>query len=633
MQVIKTRPPYTLFISIIVFIISLAPIKAQDNINFTVSAPNKVYEGQAFDVVFSINSRGSKNFKAPSFKGLDVIYGPAQSQSSSFQFVNGASTQSFSLSFAYAIRATTVGEYEIGEASIEIGGKEYKTNATKLSVIASSNKSSNTQASSNKSNNRQNTVSKQHDVGAEDIDKEDLFIRTFASKQNPYKGEEIIITYRIYTAIPVEQYSIYKAPSNKGFWTEELNVTSKEPKHEVINGRRYMYADIRKVALFAQDAGILKVDPLEIEAIAQVEVQRTHTNTGSIFDIFNDPFFGNIERVKKTVKSNTLNINVKELPTVNRPKFFNGLVGRYTIKLDYPKTEILKANEAFSFKFSVKGSGNIELIQEPNIVFSPDFEVYEPKIVHNKTNTENGIGGSVSFEYIIIPRNSGVYKIQTFDYSFFNPIKKQYITTNIPEIVLNIAPGDASKAYTSSSGSMQQDITILNKDIEYIDTGKLQLKKRNHSFFLSFAWFSILISLIILFFVLLYLNKQNIKKQADIIGKKNKKALKEAAKCLKKAANFIKENKKDEFYIEISQALWGFLSNKLNIPTSKLSIDNVTSILKDKNINSILIDKFIQTLEHCEFERFAPHVDDLKSMEEMYKEALDIIYKIVKELK
>lgn len=589
-------------------------------------APSRVTVGQVFEISYTINVRGSKSFRAPAFKGLDLIFGPAQSQSSSFQFVNGKQSQSFTLSYSYQLRAPQEGNFHFGKASIVVDGKTYESEPFNLEVLPAAASSGSSASQRQTTGNPTSAKHEESNTANPDVSDKDLFVTASVNKKNPYAGEQVILTYRIHTAIPVEQFSIYKTPSNKGFWTEELK-SEDEQEQEVIDNRLYIYADIRKVALFAQEAGPHTLEPMEVEALAQVQAPRRRS--GNIFDIFDDAFFTPTQTIKKNLRSKALRINAKPLPTEGRPVSFDGLVGDYRIDFHYDQTQHIKANEAITFTFTVSGKGNIEMIHAPQIQFPPDFEVYEPKISHNKQISSSGVSGSATFEYIVVPRNRGVYKINAFQYSFFNPQTERYEEKTVPEIVLNVDKGKDTPEAEYTTGHSPGP----SNDIGYIRTQTGKWHKTGHGFLFSPAFWLTLLGECVLFAIFLLVYHKRLRMNADIIGNKNRKAAKEAKKCLRKAKSLLDERQKDAFHIEISQALWGFLANKLNIPQADLSLNNVCSELKAKAVSEELTEQFIKTLEHCEFERFSPASTGLDGMKSLYSEAEDILYRVIDALK
>lgn len=613
------------FLFFLIFIITVIGNIYAEDVKFYVSAPSTVGSGQQFAVTFTVNAAAT-NLKAPSFKGFSVLSGPNQSSSSSMQIINGRMSQSVSYSFTYYLQAGNEGNYPISPAKITVDGKTYETESFTIKVVKSS---------ANAGNQQQQSQSQQQQGNQQaggNISDKDLFLKASVSNASPYLGEQVIVTYKLYTSVAIAQYSINKLSSNKGFWSEDLTKENEKPKQykEYLNGKQYIVAEIRKVALFPQESGRLNVEPLEVEVIAQIQTQRRRTN--SIFDFFDDPFSSSVQNVKKVLKANNLTINAKPLPSANKPEDFTGAVGNFTFRSDIDKTE-LKANEAVNLKFTISGRGNIKLIDKLNIVFPTDFETYDPKISDNINTSDNGVSGTKTFDYLIIPRNQGVYTIKPVTFTYFDLNKGKYITLSSPEYTLKVAKGDGKQQNNVALTSVnQEEIKYIGSDIEHIKTKPMKLNNKGEHFFLSDLFFIISVIPLILFVSALIIRRKHIKLRSNIALLKNRKATKVANKRLKKAKNYLVSKEKDKFYIEISQALWGYISDKFSIPLSDLSMDSVKEALTRQNVADEIISDFIRTLNNCEFARFAPG-DESLTMDKIYKEASDIISKTENELK
>lgn len=607
---------------LIFFIIGSGNIFAED-VKFYVSAPSTVGSGQQFAVTFTVNAAAS-NLKAPSFKGFSVLSGPNQSSSSSMQIINGRMSQSVSYSFTYYLQAGSEGSYTISPAKITVEGKSYETESFTIKVVKSAANSANQQQQQQQQQGGQSTGG--------NISDKDLFLRASVSNASPYLGEQVIVTYKLYTSVAIAQYSINKLSSNKGFWSEDLTKENEKPKQykEYLNGKQYIVAEIRKVALFPQESGRLNVEPLEVDVIAQIQNQRRRTN--SIFDFFDDPFSSSVQNVKKVLKANNLTINAKPLPSANKPEDFAGAVGNFTFRADIDKTE-LKANEAVNLKFTISGRGNIKLIDKLNVVFPTDFETYDPKISDNINTSDNGVSGTKTFDYLLIPRNQGVYTIKPVTFTYFDLNKGKYITLSSPEYTLKVAKGDGKQQNNVALTSVnQEEIKYIGSDIEHIKTKAMKLNNKGEHFFLSDLFFVFSVIPLLLFIAALIFRRKHIKLRSNIALLKNRKATKVANKRLKKAKTYLVSKEKDKFYIEISQALWGYISDKFSIPLSDLSMDSVREALTKQNVAEDIISDFIKTLNNCEFARFAPG-DESLTMDKIYKEASDIISKTENELK
>ncbi len=614
------------FLFYLLFVITCFSKVYAEDVKFYVSAPSSVGSGQQFAVTFTVNAAAS-NLKAPSFKGFSVLSGPNQSSSSSMQIINGRMSQSVSFAFTYYLQAGNEGSYTISPAKITVEGKTYETESFTIKVVKTSANAGNQQQQQQQQQSRQ----QQGNQAGGTISDKDVFIRANVSNASPYQGEQIIVTYKFYTCLNASPYPYDKLASNKGFWSEDITKQGERfvQYKEFINGKQYIVAEIRKVALFPQESGKLTIKPFEIDAIVQVQAQKRRTNTN--FDFFDDFFSSPVQNVRKTLKSNEIVINVKALPTANKPEDFTGAVGNFTFRSDIDKTE-LKANDAVNLKFTISGRGNIKLIDKLNIVFPTDFETYDPKINDNINTSENGVSGTKTFDYLIIPRNQGVYTIKPVTFTYFDLNKGKYITLSSPEYTLKVAKGDGKQNNVAMTSVNQEEIKYIGSDIEHIKTKPMSLNKTGEHFFLSDLFFIISVIPFLLFVTALIFRRKHIKLRSNIALLKNRKATKVANKRLKKAKNYLVSKEKDKFYIEISQALWGYISDKFSIPMSDLSMDSVKEALGRQNVSDEIISNFIKTLNNCEFARFAPG-DESLTMDKIYKEASDIISKTENELK
>jgi len=611
------------YIFFILLITGLFNTSFAEDVKFSASAPPTIGTGQQFAVTYTVNAAAS-NFKAPGFKGFSVLSGPNQSSSSSMQYINGNMTQSVAYSFTYYLLAGNEGSYTIAPAKVTVNGKTYESNALTIKVVKSA------QNSNPQTNNPQNRQ-QQGNQASGTVNDKDIFIKTNVSNASPLMGEQVIVTYKLYTAVGISQYTINKLAGNKGFWSEDILKDNEKPKQykENMNGRQYIVAEIRKVALFPQESGKLNVEPLEVDVLAQIQAQRKKTN--SIFDFFDDPFSSAYQNVKKTIRSNNVTINVRPLPAANKPADFTGAVGNFTFRSDIDKTET-KANEAVNLKFTISGRGNIKLIDPLNVSFPPDFETYDPKVNDNINKSDNGISGTKTFDYLIIPRNEGVFTIKPVVFSYFDLNKGKYVTLSSPQYTLKVAKGDGKQTTSSLTSVNQEDIKYIGNDIEHIKIKPMHLNKKGEHFFLSDLYYFLCFIPLILFIIATVFRRKHLKLRSNLALLKNRKATKIAKKRLKKAKNYLITKEKDKFYIEISQALWGYLSDKFSIPLAGLSIDSVHEALKNKQVKEEITNQFIVTLNDCEFARFAPGDESLK-MDKIYKEAIDIILKTENELK
>jgi len=602
----------------ILFMLLLLPaaLLAQD---IKASAKSVVEVGEQFQVVFDINAK-VRDFKAPTFSGFDIIGGPFTSSSTSINMVNGNVDKVVSNKYTYVLKAYKEGDYTIGAATANADGKAISSNTLNIKVEkGSGNSSSGSSTTASSPNTAVGTSS-----GSSEISNRDLYMSIHASSKTVYVGEPLTVTYKIHTRVPVSSVSVSKMPAYAGFWMKDMSDNSGVLKQT--QEGEFTVAEIRKVILIPQKADGLPVEPMGVECVAQVRRQNSRQSYDPFEAFFNDPFFGGgYVNVQRDLLSPSLTIKVLPTPEEGKPIGYAGAVGSYTMTTEIDKTT-LDANDAFTITVTLKGNGNIELAEMPKFNFPPDFEVYDPKI----TSSIQGVSGTKKAEYLVIPRHAGDYKVPSAQFSFFNPTKKQYETLNTPEYDIHVNKGSGggeSGVYTTN----QENIKYIGSDIRHIMTGDPELHNKGSLFFASLPYFLVILLLILLFVVAILIVNARRKAMGDTVRVRNKNATKVARQRLKNAEQHLKAKNQNEFYAEMSQALWGYIADKFGIDKSDLSVDKVTEEMRQHNVPDEVINDFTQTLDMCEFARFAPG-DATQKMEQLYQQGIDVITKTEKTL-
>ncbi len=585
---------------------------AQNQSFITSVDKNQVAMGDQFEVSFTLTgSAGGENFRAPSFADFIVLAGP--NESTSMNIINGA--VSSSLSYSYTLQPRSAGKFTIGPASILSGGKQLQTQPVTIVVTkgAPAPKQQQGQASAG-------------DLGKQIGD--NLFLRVSVDKSRVYQGEQITATYKIYTRLNVANYSMSKVPALTGFWTEDVDVPKQiQLTTEVVNGRQYRVGVLKKVALFPQRSGTLTVDPMEVDCVVQVQARR---RSNDFFDqFFNDPFFGNVTNVNHRVQSEPVKITVLPVPTAGVPKGFAGAVGQYTMEAWLDKHQA-KTNDPVTLRVKISGRGNLKLLEAPAVNVPPDLERYDPKIADVTANQGDKIAGSRTFEYLLIPRHAGNFTIPPIEFSYFDTEKKKYVSLSSQEFALSVEKGNDLVA-GSAAGISKEDVQLLGEDIRFIKSGNLPLHRKGESLVGSPAFYTLSLSPIIAFFGFMIYVKRREKVQGNVVLLRNRKARKMAQRRMVAAKKFLEEKKKEEFYAEVSRALWGYIGDKLGLPPADLSLDMVRNSLDSRHVSGEAIAKLAQTIEQCEFARFAPAADSTR-MDTVYHESLDLISSIEDQL-
>ena len=583
---------------------------ADGKISFTANAPEVVVSGDQFRLTYTVNSQKVRDFRAPSMKDFEVLMGPSRSTQSSTQIINGNVTSTSTITFTYILMAGKEGTYNIPAATIVAEGNNYTSNSVTVKVLPTDQSSG--ASSGNSGRNSRNQASN----GA--ITEKELFITATASKTTAYEQEAILLTYKVYTQVNLTQLH-GDTPDLKGFHTQEVELPQQKTfTLEHYNGRNYNTTIWQQFVLFPQKAGKLEIPAVTFEGTVSQMVA-----SADPFDAFFNG--GNYVNIKKNLVAPKLIIDVKELPE-GKPANFSGGVGEFTISSSI-STQELKTNDAVTIKLVISGTGNMKLINTPEVKFPQDFEIYDPKVDNKFNLTRNGLAGSKVIEYLAIPRHAGNFTIPSIEFSYFDLKSQSYKTLKTEAYTLNVAKGEGNADQVVANFTSKEDLKVLGKDIRYIKTGDTQLTQKDDYFFGSISyilWYIIPLTLFVAF-MLIY-RKQAIE-NANVAKVRTKKANKMATKRMKNAGKLLAEKKTEAFYDEVLKALWGYISDKLSMPVSQLSKDNIEEELQKHQVSDELIQSFINTLNECEFARYAPGNQN-ETMDKVYAASIDIISKM-----
>lgn len=589
----------------------------QAAVTFKASAPQVVEMNEPFRIAYTVNTKDAKNFKAPAISGFNLIAGPYTSQMQSYTNINGQSSAVTSLTYTLTYRATSTGNYSVPSATIEAEGKTLRSNSLQIRVVPASNNASGKNANSGRGNSGR--ISSPSSFS--EISDKDLFITARISKTQVYEQEAFLLTYKLYTLVDVRGFNNVKLPDFEGFHSQEIQFPrSQTLQPEEYNRQTYATAVFRQFVLFPQKSGKLTIPSAQFDvSVAQ--------RTTSMDDLFDAMLNGTASRmVQKTIRTKELTVDVWPLPQ-EKPEGFVGGVGSLNISSSI-NSEQAKTGDPLTVKVTISGTGNLQLITAPEVHFPADFEVYDPKVTENFKPTPNGMEGKKVFEYLAIPRNAGEYTIPGVTFSYFNPQTKSYKTQTTQPFKLDIAKGKGS-ASSNVRDYTEEDVVT---DIRY-------LKKEGDGSFTSGLvfwgstgfWLAYLLPLALFVALLIIYRKQAIE-NANVAYAKKKKANKAAIRRLKTAAKLLRQKEYDAFYDEVIRALWGYVSDKLTIPTSELTKENVSQKLSAKGVGEENTSLFIRTLSDCEFAKYAPG-DKNEAMDQTYAAALRIITQLDNEIK
>jgi len=616
---------------LIIFILSFISTFAQ--VKFYVKANNLAYVGQSYAVSFVIENPEGKNLRLPKeFPGFEIIGGPSRSEKSSSGY-NGSTYYSITyLTFTYYLQASKVGTYTIPSASLEVDNESITTEPFKVVVkkltkeqeeeLEEQRQMQNDpfgymmrkmQQLQNQQRQQQNEQNNSDDTDdwREEV-KKHLFVKMYVDKTTPFVGEQITLYLKLYQTQNF-QISLVDIPKFDGFWVNEISLNSNKTKREKVDGVYYSTRIIAKYVLIPQREGSFNLSPLKLEA----EVRLRNYNSFRGYDTKNYKF-----------QTNTVKINVKPLPEINKPKNFSGAVGsfKYTAKIDSTN---IQTGRAITLKTKIVGTGNIMMLEPPKIKFPEEFEIYDPQEKEYISKKRSKINGSKKYDYLLIPKEPGKYKIDSISFSYFDLATENYKTIYTNEFNINVTP---SSSYLEENKNNPKEEKVLDSDIRDIasfddTTQEFRLKK----FINSYTFWSLWLSPAIVFFLLL-IGKNKIKNyNPDLVGKNRRKANKIALAKLKQANIFLKQNDKKSFYNEIVRALWDYVSLKLNIQKEDLSKENIQEKLLEQNVKEQTAIDYINLIKKSEMAVFSPIGET--EMKKDFDIAKEIIISVESEIK
>ena len=589
--------------TIIIFLLAIIPMMAQ----IRVSAPQQVAVGEQFRLQYTISTTDVKGFRAGSIPdAFEVLMGPSTSTQQSIQMINGHTTQSSSVTYTYILAAVKKGSFVISGAHATVNGKSMFSNSVKITVSGSAqNQQYGMQGGS------QVRPSGSHISG------NDLFIKVSANKTRVHEQEPILLTYKVYTQVELTQLE-GKMPDLTGFHTQEIPLPQQKSFHiETVNGRPYRCVTWSQYLMYPQMTGKLQIPSIMFKGIVVQENRNVDP-----FEAFFNGGSGYVEK-KRNIIAQGMTVQVDPLP--QKPSNFSGGVGKFTISasLDHPK---VKAGDPVKVRIVVGGNGNLKLIKQPELVLPKDFDKYDAKVTDKTKLTASGLTGNMLYDVLIVPRNQGKYQLQPIELTYFDTSANKYKTIRTSPMILEVEKG-SGKVGDVADYSQPKD-----KDIRFIHNGAPEVVKPNDYFFGSTLYIILNALVVLIFFVLLIVFRKQAMEMANIDAMRGKKANKVAGKRLKLAAKLMAAGKSSEFYDEVLRALWGYVADKLSIPVSKLSRENIAEKLSARNASQSDIDTFLEALDECEFERYAPG-DAAGNMQKTYDKAVSAITNIEEGMK
>ena len=577
-----------------------------------VEVPGVVSLDEQFNVTFVYEGENSPSgFEWSPGDDFQLVWGPQQGRSTSVQIINGKRTKSSQFTYTYILTPKNTGSFTIPAGTITVKGKTWSTSPVNVTVVA--------EGASAQSGRQQSPG--QSRQSSTDISDDNLFLSLTFSKRNVVVGEPVVATLKLYQRVNIAGFEDARFPSFNGFWNQEIeSPTNIEFHRESRDNKIYNAAVLRKYILIPQQSGTLTVDPAEL--VCLVNVRTVSSGSVSIFD----EFFDEYRTVRKRISTPSYKINVSPLPA-GAPASFKGGVGQFGISAELSK-DSLRTHDAASLIVTIKGNGNVSLLEEPDVVFPPDFEVYDTK-VSESVDKASGMSGSKTYEFPFIPRSAGDFAIAPVKYSYYDIKADRYVTIETPMIPFTVKKGNEPESSGAAvmPGVTQRGVQNLNQDIRFISTRDHRLSPKGDFFTGSVLFWVLAVLIAVAGAASYFLLRTLAARRADVAGSKNRGATKMARKRLHRASEFLSQNLYSAFYDELHRALVGYVSDKLNMSVADYSKEKFSEALGGRGVPADTIDRFLSILDACEFARYSPDQGN-SAMSAHYQDAVDVISSI-----
>ena len=586
---------------------TLAGLQAKTT--FQIQAPHRVEEGNQFHVKYILRTDEGQisQPKVPQINGCKLVYGPVvSSQMSSQTIINGKSSSSVSVEFTCTFRADKKGEYTITPATINVGGKNYSTQPTSITIAEATSTPQQGTGTGRQAPDPVTIYDIDSHTSDRNVSGKDVFVRIILSKPTAYENEAIECTIKLYTKYQINEFRPTTLPAFDGFLVEEVPFQAQLNKVENVNGQDYMTALLKKCILFPQKSGKLTIN----SGVYDLSVVQ--------YDIIDFGMYSVREPHTKSlvINSNSASVNVKSLPA-GAPAGFNGAVGHFTASTSLSANSF-RTNEPATLTYEIKGTGNIKYIEDPVIDFPAEFEQYTPESTSDAKMNGASVSGTTRIDYTFIPKEVGNYTIGIEPFSYFDPADGQYHTVDLQSYDIKVQKG------VEVAPGQRQDVSARNTDILYIHSGVGELS-HDHSYIITKSWYWIIYAVMVaaLAGTAVYVGASR-RRNADVVRSRLSKASKVARRRLNAASQCMKRNDSEQFYAEMLRALWGYLSDKLSIRSSQLTRQSIAAQMTERGASDELAARFIEILDECEMARYTPS-GTREKMSNLYESATKAI--------
>ena len=565
-----------------------------------------------------------------------IVIGSTSSSSSSFNLVNGKLSSSRSVRFIYQLKPRRAGTFVIDAAEVTLDGVAHETTPITIEVTPGAPGSSQPGATramppagTLSTTPGQSTTAGSSQDAASTPDLEDtVYIRATLDKKRAYLGEQVTVTYTLYTRLGLSNARYDVVPTYTGFWMEEIfSAHHLDFKEEIIGGRRFAVARLREIALFPTVTGELNLEPLSM--ICDVQAERSRR---SLFDSFlSDPFdtfFSTTRQIR--VVSGEQTVQVLPLPGEGRPAGFRNAVGDFSLKamVDQATTEV---NQPVTLTIELTGEGNLKTVEDPVLPPLGDFKEYQSG---NRAEYASGglrISGTKTWDHVLIPTVPGDHTIAPLAFSFFDPDTDAYRVATTDPLTITVLPASGTQA--AVVGMPQRSVVRqIREDIQYIKPETVFLGDQGEVLYRS-TWYLLLHVLpvaAILATVLYRSHAHRLRRDAGFARRRRAKST--ALNLLRRSREQLDQGALDQAFTGISNALYGYVADKCNLPTAGLTLPRVVELLRERGVDEDTAALVRDCLDACDLARFAPTAHTAEHAGDLLDKARNVIASIESQL-
>jgi hypothetical protein len=495
------------------------------------------------------NTARVPNPQLPDLLFFNILNESTKSQTS-ISIINGKTTRTKTITHIYTLEPKSKGTHTIDPISIEYKGQVYKTDPITITVVEGRVKS------------EKSVLSQEEDIKI-DLDKlkEDIFILVTPEQSTIFEGQQLMLTYTLYSRLDIDSISMKESPEFPGFYKEEIfNATRLEYRKEIYEDKTYNATLLKKVALFPINLGTFTPQPLVLEMTVFLKGE-------ALFDFFARPY-------TFLIKSNDLLINVEPLPQNSTGIPFSHIVGDLEINIS-KRENTANTGESTTCYLTLKSTGNLNLISDPGIGLSKRGRVYLSETSMDTVEEEDKVYFVKKFEYTIIPEESGQLIVSAGDLLFYDIGQGAYMSISPEPVEIKITGKDIYQ----EKPIIGQKRSYSEGGFHFIKGNVKELKSVSPSIFSSSYYYFYHIILVaatgILFFI--KMKREKLEKNQNLFKMKKARGL--ALEILKEADLAISTEHYSLSIDHIYSALATYIAYKCGKKPQEVTIKNIHALL------------------------------------------------------